>query len=411
MGKFKVSTKNEQLVVKKRLDKGVEINQRELEILKGKLLRGIMRPKVEAYRKITFYAPKGITLQKYLNNEVSVNDYFLLITQLVEVVRKIERNGLNLNNLILNMQYVFINETTKEMQYIYQPIFNTNIVPNIYSFFQDIVYMSKVNIYDDNINAVREFTSFARSIHAFDVAEIEAYILKTYPEVYRQIQRDKTEKMSRLKEHPWDDSGNIGNINQNREKQNKSNDGPPTELLGGNRKNTSTMILDEEESDTELLVEENESQTVKFEENYYQTELIADDIGFNDERKDLPKTTLLGESVQNRNDSRGYEGISSELRKMHLVRSKQFVKIHIDRPTYRIGKDPSQVHYCIMDNPAISRHHADIMIRADKCYVIDNDSKNNTFVNGIKLDAKKPKEVHDKDILVLADEVFEIHME
>ena len=49
----------------------------------------------------------------------------------------------------------------------------------------------------------------------------------------------------------------------------------------------------------------------------------------------------------------------------YLVRKRTGERIAINRTLFKLGKDASYVDYCIKDNPAVSRNHADILRKTD----------------------------------------------
>lgn len=91
----------------------------------------------------------------------------------------------------------------------------------------------------------------------------------------------------------------------------------------------------------------------------------------------------------------------------YLIRRSTGEKFVINGDVFKLGKDASCVDCLIDDNPAISRNHADIVHEKDGFYVRDKGSLNHTFVDGRKLEAKKPVKLENGSLLQLADEVFE----
>lgn len=61
--------------------------------------------------------------------------------------------------------------------------------------------------------------------------------------------------------------------------------------------------------------------------------------------------------------------------------------------TIRIGK--SQENNFVINNPTVSRNHAELVVADDNCHAVLRDlgSKNGTFVNGVRIDKDKPKEI------------------
>ncbi len=89
------------------------------------------------------------------------------------------------------------------------------------------------------------------------------------------------------------------------------------------------------------------------------------------------------------------------------MRKRTGEKILINRNLFKLGKDASYVDYCIKDNPAVSRNHADIVRKPDGFYLVDKGSLNHTFVNGKKLAADEYRKLENGCLMQLADEVFE----
>lgn len=91
----------------------------------------------------------------------------------------------------------------------------------------------------------------------------------------------------------------------------------------------------------------------------------------------------------------------------YIIRKRTKEKIVVDRNPFKLGKDASCVDYCIKDNPAVSRNHADIVRKADGFYLIDKGSLNHTFVNGKKVAEDEQRKLENGCLMQLANEVFE----
>lgn len=77
-------------------------------------------------------------------------------------------------------------------------------------------------------------------------------------------------------------------------------------------------------------------------------------------------------------------------------------QIVINKPVFTLGRDAG-CDFCIVNAPEISRVHA--TLRYDEntlaSYVVDNNSHNGTFVNGVKLIPGKPKRIANGDVMQL----------
>lgn len=95
----------------------------------------------------------------------------------------------------------------------------------------------------------------------------------------------------------------------------------------------------------------------------------------------------------------------------YIVREKTQERVKLDKQILKIGKERSFVDYCIMDNPTISRSHANIVAENGEYYIMDMNSKNHTFVNGRMIHSgDRVKLIHGSKIK-LSDEEFQFYLE
>lgn len=90
-----------------------------------------------------------------------------------------------------------------------------------------------------------------------------------------------------------------------------------------------------------------------------------------------------------------------------LVRSNNNERIPICSAEFTVGRERSNVDYCVGGNTNISRVHARFVVRDGATYIVDNKAANGTFVNGVKARAGQEIELKDGDKILLADEKFE----
>lgn len=64
-------------------------------------------------------------------------------------------------------------------------------------------------------------------------------------------------------------------------------------------------------------------------------------------------------------------------------------------PTVTIGRD-SRCTIAFPDIPTVSGRHAEIEVRGNECTIVDSRSQNHTFVNGVRVDGRRPLVVHDE---------------
>ena len=81
-------------------------------------------------------------------------------------------------------------------------------------------------------------------------------------------------------------------------------------------------------------------------------------------------------------------------------------KVKIDRFPFRIGVVASYVDFCVADNRAISRSHADIRQGDSGYYLVDNNSKNRSFIEGRPLEPGVEERLSPGTHFFLANEEF-----
>lgn len=352
MSKFKISYKNNQIFIKSRLERTEKVNEQELEMFHKKMIRGLIRPKMDGKKKLSYQAPCGSTLQSYLQRGISRDDFFLILAQIIEITKKTKQYGFRMENLLLELRYTFINESTRELYLIYQPIFSSNFWNSIFSYLHEIAYNSTIQM-QENTNFIDHFTDFLCRMSVYSEEEMERYIMRVNPKVYQYLRRDEPGQSQALRYKRWMEQ------RKNSFFQEESEGVYEKDMTS--RKEEGTTLLEEEGT---TLLEEKE-------------------------------TTLLREK---------------QLLGTYLIRSSNNDKIFINKSVFRIGKERSSVDYFVSNNNAVSRVHADIIRRGASYYLKDDHSTNHTFVNGVLIGEDEETEIFDGDELTLANEVFEFHI-
>ena len=65
------------------------------------------------------------------------------------------------------------------------------------------------------------------------------------------------------------------------------------------------------------------------------------------------------------------------------------------------------MNYQVHGNPSVGRKHAKILFLEGKFYIEDLDSKNHTYINGMKINSGHPVEMKNGDRICLSNEEFE----
>lgn len=107
----------------------------------------------------------------------------------------------------------------------------------------------------------------------------------------------------------------------------------------------------------------------------------------------------------------GFAGSSGQyVPSLILRRERTGQEMRISKSIFHIGAEQSYADFYIPDNDAISRSHADIIVRGNKYYIKDTNSLNHTYLNGELLTSNMEYPLRSGDTIVLANEPFEFRV-
>ena len=264
--------------------------------------------------------------------------------QVVDTVQKLNANSLIINNVIFDIKNVFINEITKELQFIYLPLENVQKETDIIGFMEQIIYASKPQ-QENDMEYVSRYVYFVKSLTKFDANKIEKYIQNEDRSVVNTIKRRNVGQSGYITDKPADYYNHYSN-----------------------KEDEATGLLEDEA--TGLLEDE-------------ATGLLVEDEA----------TGLLMEEQQTVHYASLYRLLTNEV-------------ISINKPVFRIGKERSYSDYFVANNDKVSRSHADIITRRGRYFIVDLNSKNGTYIN-VPVPVQQEVEIHFGDRIRLANDEFE----
>ena len=106
--KFKAKAKDCQLLVKAKTSIGESIDEKELDRFSRVYLRGFLKPKMVKRNLIEYTGPVGISLYERLKKPTNKREFLFILEQIVVAVQKLQANGMGLNNLVIDLQHVYI---------------------------------------------------------------------------------------------------------------------------------------------------------------------------------------------------------------------------------------------------------------------------------------------------------------
>ena len=406
--KYKVKKKDCQLVVRAKAGFGETINETTLNAFERVFLRGFLKPRIIRKNVIEYTGPVGVSFSERLKKPVTKRDFLFLVEQVVLAFVKIQSNRLPIEHIVMDINYVFVNENTKEVQFLYVPS-SAHKQNDILTLLDSIIYSAQPSVEKD-MDYISRFAYFLRAQKGFDPERIERFVMcedKTVIQVLKRNHAGQSGFMTDKRQHYYDHYS--------------KKDSDDTDLI----ENEDTNILDIEE--TGLLYEDEKSELSEIGTDMSPGMNFCDDTGLlvddentgllndegdtgllNDERDSC--CTLLAFDDENTGLLVGEEPYSAAVTHTPtLVRTRNDETIYVDKPVFRIGKGQNYVDYVVEDNNAVSRSHADIINRKGKCFVIDLNSTNHTYVNNQVIPSNCETPLCEGDRLILGNEEFVFH--
>jgi hypothetical protein len=106
-------------------------------------------------------------------------------------------------------------------------------------------------------------------------------------------------------------------------------------------------------------------------------------------------------------------GMTSEIpngcKEPYVVRRATGERKKVNSPRFVIGRSRQRANFCIENNPKIGNVHAVIIQKGKRFFLMDNESKNGTFVSGNRLSGGATVELYDGLIFQIYNEDFVFH--
>nr|WP_263324565.1 FHA domain-containing protein [Neobacillus sp. Marseille-Q6967] len=380
MGKTTVEQNAKMYVVENKLTHPEAINERELHAITGDSIGSLLPVTTEKSKKgiIIKGSIEGMmSLQSYFSGLMTKKMFLNVILQMIAVVKECEENLLNVNNLMLDWEYIFLDPRTKKIKCILWPIVNNQKAIPVEEFFQEMPFRV-VFTKHENHDYITQYLRYFKNNEDFSINDFEKMIVEIMGKK-AEINSDSTNNSKvcsmcrKVSEESAKYCANCGNpLNQ-----------AAREVLGISEVigiNDSLEFLPREVLNISEVLGLEDTHTFR------EATLSGSDV--------MGGTTVLGVDVLEKTAF------------PYLIREKTQETISVNKPFYRIGKDSSDCDYLISNNNAISRNHVDIITRNRRYYIIDHHSTNKTYVDDRVIPGEKEVEIFSGTRIKLANEDF-----
>lgn len=400
MGRTTVEKSENQYVVMNKLTKPEAINERELEAIARGFIESLIPVHTEMGKKgvvIKSSVEGMISLQSYFNSLVSKKMFLGVVEQLVTIVKECEKNHMNIGNLMLDEEAIFLDPRTKKVKCIFWPMVNNQNGYSAREFFKELPFTVVFTKHEQHeyvsryMNYFREQTPF--SINSFEKLIFELLGKKVEDKSYLPSGSTSFGERDSFATKTTGSTGASGNIAYNPLRPASTINQPKTcstcgqECVPGGRfcSNCGAALTITNEKDEKASPQAEAGTQPNSETTLLGSESFAG-------------TTVLG------------GGAFEEPTFPYLIREKTQEKVMVDKPSFRIGKESKFCDYFISNNNAISRSHADILTKDHRYYIIDHNSTNKTYVDGKVVPVEKQVEIFSGSKIKLANEDFVFYL-
>lgn len=434
-------------------------NLKDSDILDETSLGMLKNNNIDGLLSIHFTQINGSNYLRYNISECTtisdiIKNTYINKNQCISIVRGILNAFISIGNymieentILLDMDYIFVNELSYETNLLCLPIENlTKNKATLNEFIKNFLFNLKREPNDDsayitkmldylnsaNVFSVYEFLNILNNIdiHKSSITKtVESVNLRThYFEDRKQVSNGERGKSSEVRNSNKQKEEKIiksDNDDISVPKKNKKSEDMNIPNLGNNVKTEkSTLEADGKKMSLFYLLQhynkENASiyktqrqntgdvQRIPKTDKSSKKDIPTDDgkyqIPISKREFNIPPTTVLSNDM----GVGATTVLNNEVMcKAYLIRLKNNYSVCINKPVFRVGKEEKYVDYFISDNAAISRSHADIITNNGRYFIKDRNSTNHTFVDGNLVQSEVEYEIFSGNKIRLADEDFE----
>lgn len=281
-----------------------------------------------------------IPISTILENSISSNDIIELLSKICDVIKYSKLHMLYSDNLILDIDYIFLDNDNFAIKMLYIPIQDKLQTINIRNFFKELMlnietddYLISSKIFKKINKSNFDFNEFMIFLESQNKNEVSNY--ETTPQSTMEINKvDKIESDLNISTLDDEDDIDINTIDD--------------------EDDLNISALDDEDDEISLVIH------------------------------DIENTNTM---------------LYHKPRVARIIREKDSTSKVIDKERFVIGKS-EDTDFRILNNKYVSKIHATIITRGTDYYIMDNGSSNGTFVNNEYIEDEV--KLKNNDIIILA---------
>lgn len=318
-----------------------------------------------------------VTMKEYLGEYVKKDRLLKVFYGIANTIRESSEYMINWTSFSLERKEIYVNPENGDVSLLCLPLLTVINDGNICNFFKNVLFSSQFDL-DENGDYVGKLITFLNpKSYTLDkfIYELEDMLGLEHKEV---VEEDDEE----------DEEDTVVEAETEEDKNNADVEKEPAE-------DTKQEAANDGDAETQPELEENIAETSDevIDEKVTEETIEIDEVsGKETETEEIPPI------------------VSKPEIEPYLIRLSNNQEIKIDKDSFYIGKDEENVDYCISDNLAIDDKHAYIIRHGKEYFVVDNNSKNHTYLNRVLIGTDEEIFIPHGAQLRFADEDFEFRM-
>lgn len=315
-----------------------------------------------------------VTMKEYLGEYVKKDRLLKVFYGIANTIRESSEYMINWTSFSLERKEIYVNPENGDVRLLCLPLLTVINDGNICNFFKNVLFSSQFDL-DENGDYVGKLITFLNpKSYTLDkfIYELEDMLGLEHKEVVEEEDEEDTTVEAETEE----------------DKSDADVEKEPAEY-------TEQEAANEDDTEIQHELEENIAETSDevIDEKVTEETIEIDEVSGKDaETEEVPPT------------------VSKPEIEPYLIRLSNNQEIKIDKDSFYIGKDEKNVDYCISDNLAIDDKHAYIIRHGKEYFVVDNNSKNHTYLNRVLIGTDEEIFIPHGAQLRFADEDFEFRM-
>ena len=447
MAELKLETQGTNTFLVLPLDESDVLDDFKYGMLCNNTIKGIIpivSVEIDGQRILKYNVTSKTNLKNVLCGEVSKKVLLTILQKLCRTFEEMQEYMLEISDLCLEYEYIYIEYSKMEIEFICIPIECRNKDIDLREFFRNLLFKMNYRKNEDSTYVVK-IINFINTVGPFYLGKfgklINELLLECTNSLYPELNEKTGEKQAQVERFPIKDGREIEySINTDTVSGSLTNPGNFTEkkvkkhpvIFRKKEKNKSKKQTEKISYGFRIPGEENQPED-KADVILQPEECVVKSKkkkGFFTDKKDKQKKKeqeqvpflvqpeqIPGEKIEvtQKEFVITKDGCLTPAQPLesvfpYIVQIRTVKKMEIRYSSLKLGRKRDFVDFYIGDNKAVGRNHANIIRELDGYKIIDNNSINHTYVDGILIESGVPVKLKHGTRFTLADEEFGFYL-